>query len=227
MKKSDLKKQMALRCEQSKQLKNDYSEVYDQIVVYVKTTLIDEWDAEEILSDILLILLDAQERGDSTTKVLGPNYKYFCDQMMAPFKSNTLKTQLKSNGHLILLSLNISIFFSWFIGLNFKKILAVGTLTTFNLSLAFILSLFGLTIGAWLILARIHSDAFKKNGFASALISGGIFTIVMFATALLYKATEQIVILKTNTLWMVGVMAIIGIVDYLQHRNSTLQAPSI
>lgn len=225
MEKDRLKQQIARHYEQSKQLQGEYAAAYSQMVVYVRTAAISEKDMEEIVNDILLILLEAQERGASAGDVLGEDLQAFCNQMIELFKTAGLKSWMKNNGYMLLPSLNIGIFFSWLIGFDLKSVANPEALLRFNLSLAFIVGLIGMAACSLLLFWWIHVDAFRKSSLASNLIGGAIFTAAGFAVAWIYRITEHLILVRFSSLWVVAFM--IGIVALgmaLSRNGSTVRA---
>ncbi|MFY9432364.1 MAG: DUF1048 domain-containing protein [Thermacetogeniaceae bacterium] len=68
--------------ELSKKLNPENEEIYTDIVCYLRTSGLDELEAEEIIQDILGMMLEAQERGEEIEKVIGDDYQAFCDSVI-------------------------------------------------------------------------------------------------------------------------------------------------
>lgn len=73
--------------ELSKKLSAENSKIFTDIVCYLRTSSLDEFQAEESIQDILDMLFSAQQRGEPISNVIGPDYKQFCDNII----ENSLK----------------------------------------------------------------------------------------------------------------------------------------
>lgn len=56
------------------------------IICYLRTQNVDTYEIEVIRGDIISMFQEAQTRGDSITKVLGSDYKTFCDEILQDAK---------------------------------------------------------------------------------------------------------------------------------------------
>jgi DNA-binding ferritin-like protein (Dps family) len=68
--------------ELSRKLTPENDEIYTNIVCYLRTSVLDELEAEEIIQDIIGMFLEAQERGEEIEKVIGEDYQAFCDSII-------------------------------------------------------------------------------------------------------------------------------------------------
>lgn len=80
------KDKIELNCQNMEKIDEKYDELLSNIAIYIRVALNTE-DAEEVINDILEILLGAQARGEDLHKVIGEDYKTFCDEIIRSYKS--------------------------------------------------------------------------------------------------------------------------------------------
>lgn len=68
-------------------LNNEYRVIFDEIMVYFRTSALPEEEIEVTIQDILSSFLEAQEAGKAIEQVIGESYKDFCESIIAEFKS--------------------------------------------------------------------------------------------------------------------------------------------
>ena len=76
------------------QLSKQNQDVMTDIVVYLRYADISEMNQELIRADIGQMLFDAQKRGESSQKVIGMDYKQFCDDILENVEHETGKEKV-------------------------------------------------------------------------------------------------------------------------------------
>lgn len=76
------------------QLSKQNQDVMTDIVVYLRYADISEMNQELIRVDIGQMLFDAQKRGESSQKVIGMDYKQFCDDILENVEHETGKEKV-------------------------------------------------------------------------------------------------------------------------------------
>lgn len=66
-----------------KQLKGNYTVALTDIVVYIRSANISEYQQEVVRHDITQIMIDGMRRGDSPEDIIGGDYKLFCDNVIS------------------------------------------------------------------------------------------------------------------------------------------------
>ena len=61
----------------------EFNQVLTDMVVYLRSAPVSEYNQELVRRDIGRMFLDAQRRGDSPADVIGEDYRQFCDQVLA------------------------------------------------------------------------------------------------------------------------------------------------
>ena len=64
-------------------LSPEFNQVLTDMVVYLRSAPVSEYNQELVRRDIGRMFLDAQRRGDSPADVIGEDYRQFCDQVLA------------------------------------------------------------------------------------------------------------------------------------------------
>ena len=65
-----------------KQLNPEFNAVLTDMVVYLRSAPVSEYNQELVRRDLGQMFLDAQRRGDSPADVIGEDYRQFCDQVL-------------------------------------------------------------------------------------------------------------------------------------------------
>lgn len=79
------KRARILRNENNKfeeKLSKETNDVLTDIVVYIRSTSISEYDQERVRRDIDEMLFEGERRGMSAAEIIGDDYKAFCDAVM-------------------------------------------------------------------------------------------------------------------------------------------------
>lgn len=64
-------------------LSKETNDVLTDIVVYIRSTSISEYDQERVRRDIDEMLFEGERRGMSAAEIIGDDYKAFCDAVMS------------------------------------------------------------------------------------------------------------------------------------------------
>lgn len=207
-----LKEKIANHYELSKQLTTEYDAVYTDMVVYIRTSSLTAEDAEEIVNDILVMLLEAQARGETPDSVFGQDYKAFCDEMIVSMGKSSAKAWVKDNLKMLFPSLNICIFFSWFNTLNAMKPWNPASLLTVELSAAFVLNIALMLLSVVVVIQWLHSSIYKAQDrklpeWRRNLPGVLLFMVCVFAMAIASRTLDHYVFLRFHVGWMIGLMA--------------------
>ena len=72
-------------------LSPEFNQVLTDMVVYLRSAPVSEYNQELVRRDIGRMFLDAQRRGDSPADVIGEDYRQFCDQVLAEVPRLTVR----------------------------------------------------------------------------------------------------------------------------------------
>lgn len=213
-----LKERINTHYELSKQLNSEYNTVYSDMVVYLRTSLLKETDVEDLVNDILVMMLEGQARGATVESVFGKDYKHFCDDMITSTGRGSSWNQLKEHAHMLLPSMNITLFFSWIISLDIKKVTDYDSITTVNLSIAFILNMIFMWAGVFVVFWWIHTSTYDKKikklpPLGSAMVGGLVFTVLVFGMALVSRAMDDYVLMQFHLGWLFGLMVLLWVFE--------------
>ncbi len=224
-----LKDKIATHYELSKQLEPEYDAVYTDMVVYIRTSSITAEDAEEIVNDILVMMLEAQARGDAPENVFGNDYQAFCDEMITSMGKMPVKARIKDYMQDLYPSMNICLFFSWFNTLNVTKPWNPASLLTVELSAAFVLNMVFMLMSVVLVIRWLHSSIYKGQGdtlpkWRKLLPGVLIFVTGVFAMAVVSRTLDHYVFLRFHVGWLIGLMGALGIMGLVFDRRKKAES---
>lgn len=75
-------------------LSPEFNQVLTNMVVYLRSAPVSEYNQELVRRDIGRMFLDAQRRGDSPADVIGEDYRQFCDQVLAEVPRLTVRERV-------------------------------------------------------------------------------------------------------------------------------------
>lgn len=75
-------------------LSPEFNQVLTDMVVYLRSAPVSEYNQELVRRDIGRMFLDAQRRGDSPADVIGEDYRQFCDQVLAEVPRLTIRERV-------------------------------------------------------------------------------------------------------------------------------------
>lgn len=150
--------------ELSKKLTPENDEVNTNIVCYLRTSGMDELEAEEIIQDILGMMLEAQKRGEKIEQVIGDDYRAFCDSVIeAAHPKRFSWRKLFSDLEIVV----IVISFLWLLDIIFfylPQMFKQGRLILdFQVSLGFLINTAIILLASVLIVKYIGKTSFKDS----------------------------------------------------------------
>ncbi|AFM00027.1 uncharacterized membrane-bound protein conserved in bacteria [Desulfitobacterium dehalogenans ATCC 51507] len=77
-----------------KEIFKENQEVYTNMIVYIRSSNMTEYNQEVVREDIINMILDGQQRGDTIQKIMGGNYKEVCDEIIAAMPRKTPKERI-------------------------------------------------------------------------------------------------------------------------------------
>lgn len=92
---------------QEKEIFKENQEVYTNMIVYIRSSQMTEYNQEVVREDIIKMILDGQERGDDIQKVMGGNYKEVCDEIIAAMPKITPRERVLDFAVIILSALGV------------------------------------------------------------------------------------------------------------------------
>ncbi len=80
--------------ELEKRLSSEMNDVLTDIVVYIRSANISDLEQERVRRDITQMLIDGQSRGYGAPRIIGGDYKAFCDEIIAEIPKISAKQRL-------------------------------------------------------------------------------------------------------------------------------------
>lgn len=72
-----------------KKISNDNQPIFTDMICYLRSSNLTDYDIEVIRRDLSEMVISAQERGESISDVIGGNFKEFCDEVIASVPPKT------------------------------------------------------------------------------------------------------------------------------------------
>ena len=152
--------------ETSEKLSKENKEIFDEIVVYVRTSNIKTSDTEEFLQQILDSFLNAEKRGVTITEVLGTSdIKEYCKEIVNTYKSSYNLLSRFSEYIMYLGTIIIIFTLMNFIFQNSSSIIQNGidSLTfSLNVNLAIIIQVILIALLIPLVMDYVKRSCFKR-----------------------------------------------------------------
>jgi len=192
-----------------KEIVDENEEIYTNMIVYLRSSDLTDYNQEVVRGDIIELILDAQQRGDNIQKVMGNSYKEICDEIIEVMPKKTKKDKIME---FIGTSLNtlsilgvIALVKNFIEGLisssgEFKFILKVGDLMS-----AFIIILIAYAIV--LFITKTALDTKEEKKLISFLKTWGIFTLIF--AVILFSSIYFKTIIMIVPLWLAAIFVLL------------------
>lgn len=181
------------------QIFDENQEVFTDMICYIRSADISEYDQEIVRQDLSEMIISAQERGEDMESVIGEDYKTFCDDIIASLPPKTVKQRIIDffdilcGGLAVLLAINIVISDST---IRLIRDLLTGQTLNFNISFSIgrILSILLILLVAVVIVNVIMKNSFtiggkKEYGKGKAFLAGAGIMAVFLVIAWFGKET--------------------------------------
>lgn len=200
--------------EREKRINRYNTEMYTNMIVYIRGSDIDKYNQEQVRADLIEIIIDGQEREDNIKKVMGGKYKEICDEIISTFPKKSkkqklmeiLNTSLSSIWILVSISVIQNIIFSFSKG---------NKMYTYELTLGNLLSIIMLAVIANIIvkyLCKNTFDRFNKNKIIEFL-KFLIITMLIIGICISLSYYLDYVLIKVSTIYAIIFVFIIFILE--------------
>ncbi|WP_113927347.1 DUF1129 family protein [Bacillus sp. P14.5] len=88
------KEMIQLNNERREKLNKENKKYYEDMLLYIRMSDVEERDGEELLLEILEHLLEAQENGQTAEEVFGDQPKKYCDELLRDLPKEPVKNKL-------------------------------------------------------------------------------------------------------------------------------------
>ncbi|WKY45386.1 hypothetical protein Q5O14_04610 [Eubacteriaceae bacterium ES2] len=203
---------------QEEAILSENAQIYTNMVVYLRGSDLSDYNQEIIRKDIIEMILDGQERGDSIEKVMGNNYKQICDEIIAVMPKITGTVKMLKFCEIALSSLAV-------LGLIRLGEIFLDATTGNNSGFMFTLTV-GNLLQAILIIgvAYLIVNDITKNSFGSKNNKRYAVKITFFfALILLVRIYFKVVVLKI-AFWLalLSVFCLMLIAKLINHKLSSV-----
>lgn len=193
-------------------------ETYTNLILYLRGSNLDEKDQESIRSDLIRMILDAQERGDDLHKVIPQDSKDFMDAIIESFDEKSQQKQWMDN--VVLSTIGLSILFGITLIKGFLQniISGQGLKSTIPITLGDILSIILIVFMSFFIINRLTRNPFKNNSEKFWLMVV-IMMVLMFVLVVLLPIILKPVVFSINIFVGIFLAFIIIILAQLLYKK--------
>lgn len=196
----DIQNMIKENFELSKKLSPENDRVFTDIVCYLRTSDIDEMQAEETIQHILDMFLSAQQRGEALKHVIGSDYKEFCDNIVTNSPKQRFSVKLLTFIELLLFCM----VFMWVIDLAFEMLPELVKNKQFdpeyNVTLGLLARIIAVLAIAYTLVNYIGKNSFKLSNQSnkSWFICGTLFGLFLLLPAFLSYQLKNYVLFTTG-----------------------------
>lgn len=152
-----------------KNISEESSEKYIDMVVYIRGSQLSDYNQEVVRQDIINMIIDGENRGDSIDTIIGEDYKTFCDEIIDVFPKKTEAEKFRDRIQLLLMCLYvlgaISIIFN-----TVENIIAKNPWTNYTLTLGDVVDFAIFIAIASFVVDGICKGAFNPPKFKSKVL---------------------------------------------------------
>ena len=193
-----------------KKLSKETNDVLTDIVVYIRSTSISEYDQERVRRDIDEMLFEGERRGMSAAEIIGDDYKAFCDAVMCEVpklsKAQRVMTAVQEVLAGVIVLLAIWTVFSPIIQLIKKEPWYLLPLRLSDLITATVI-----VAAAVLIVVYITENVFTPK--PAALIAGFVFAAAIGIAGILF--CSDIMLMNIHIAVDIALLAVLALVYLL------------
>lgn len=173
-----------------KQIWEENQEVFTDMICYIRSANISDYEVEVVRQDLIEMILSAQSRGENINSLFSGDYKQFCDEVIETIPQKTRKEKVIYTLDTIFLCLSILIGINIFISKDFIGIVkALFTKATVNwnisVSLGTLVSMLVIIAAAVIVVQIVCKKSFEKTGNTLRLVAGA-FALGIIFTAILW-----------------------------------------
>lgn len=156
------KELMAENTKREKQLAPENHKIYMNMIAYIRGANLSDQSVEQVRSEIIEMLLDAQLRGENIEQVFGKNSQEICDEIIEALPQKTRKEQIIEYIDIFLRSfwrLGLIVVITSFIG----EVGAEEGITNFKLTSGHLISMAVIILAAYGLVTYVSKTAFKDD----------------------------------------------------------------
>lgn len=167
------------------QIREENQEIYGDMICYIRSADISDYEIEVIRQDLIEMILSAQSRGENITSLFTGDYKQFCDEVIAAIPPKTRKEKIVYALDTVFLCLSILIGINILISKDFIGIIkAVFTKVAVNwnisVSLGSLITMFVIISTAAIVVQMICKNSFSKKWNTLWIVAGAFAFGIVF-----------------------------------------------
>lgn len=167
-------------------------EIYGDMICYIRSANISEYEIEMVRQDLIEMILSAQGRGEGISSLFSGNYQSFCDEVIAAIPPRTPKQRLLSFFDSGFWYLSILIGLNILLSKDFPKIIQAAFAKapirwSLSVSLGSLVSMLVILFAAILLVQWICKTSFEKKQNPLLMVAAALGFGMVYAASLLLK----------------------------------------
>lgn len=197
-----------------KELYDENQEIYTDMIVYLRTSNLSEYNQELVRGDIIELILEGQQRGDNIEEVMGGNYKEVCDEIINAMPKMTKKEKIKEFMVIILNSI-------WILGIIaivkslIINIASDNSIYKFTLTIGDTISFIVIVLLSYFIVWYISKTALneEETNKKISFLKTWLILMVIFGLLILSSIYLDTIILKIHLLTSIIIVILIFVMS--------------
>lgn len=202
---------------------NDYNNiVLTDMIVYLHSSNLKEYDIQVIRKELVNMALEYQIRGQDFKEAIGCDYKEFCNELIKSAREKTLYENILEKAYVVIGGIGILYLYEMFLSSTIINIFKTGSFSM-PITLGFLGATFIATVSAFYIYWYITKKSFeltkpKMGKDKLFIVISGIFTWVI---ALIMRVKfDKTILFSINCVYPVVFLAIsFGLICFLKNKN--------
>lgn len=202
---------------------NDYNKiVLTDMILYLYSSNLKEYDIEVIQGDLISMALEYQLRGEDLKKAIGCDYKEFCNELIKNAREKTLYEKILEKAYIIIGGIGILYLYEIFFSSTIINIFKSGSFTM-PITLGFIGATSIATVAAFYIYWYTTKKSFeltkpKMSKDKVFILISGIFIWVL--AVIMRIKFDKTILFSINCLYPLAFFATaFGMVWFLNNKN--------
>lgn len=166
--------------EREELINEENDKVLTDMICYLRVSGISKYNQELVRSDLIEMILDAQERGENIQQVMGKDYKQICDDIIAEFPQETKRKKIVEWIDITLIC--VCIFGLYSIIVQVIDCIANNKTFMYNLHVSYLIEVAILILASNFIVQYICKNPFDDENNTSIMNNKLIAFIVIFVT---------------------------------------------
>jgi len=211
--------------------KENYAAMSD-MVVYLRSANISDYQVELVRQDLLDMALGAQERNEPLSQVMGGSYQSFCDEVIKNVEHRTLRQRIIEWLMILIMGFSvlgiIDIVFSDYLSAVYHSLTLHSKVdTSYPISAGFVLGYVVIVCVSYLIVFLIGKYSFKTKTILSKISSlskpkrfvlGGLVAAVLIGYLIVVAELDKFILFSINVFIYLAVLLLFFVLGVMYSK---------